>query len=152
MSTDNIWESLPTAKQVMEQVTLAEAKKISDEIRGMKKAEAERKELIDRLTKPSGVSDEEALKRVTLIVQRAVRNGLTEVDVFRFPNVLCTDHGRAINNGLEPGWQDTLIGLPKEMHEFWKRQLEPRGYKINFRVVDYSGGIPGDIGITLRWS
>ena len=50
------------------------------------------------------------------------------------------------------GWQDTLIGLPKEMYEFWKRQLEPRGYKINFRVVDYSGGIPGDIGITLKWN
>lgn len=152
MSTDNIWVSLPTAKQVMDQVALAEAKKASDEMRGMQKAEAERKELIERLTKPSGVSDDEALKRVTLIVQRAARNGLTEVNVFRFPNVLCTDHGRAINNGLESGWQDTLIGLPKEMYEFWKRQLEPRGYKINFRVVDYSGGIPGDIGITLKWN
>jgi hypothetical protein len=121
-------------------------------MRGMQKAEAERKELIERLTKPSGVSDDEALKRVTLIVQRAARSGLTEVNVFQFPNVLCTDHGRAINNGLESGWQDTLIGLPKEMYEFWKRQLEPRGYKINFRVVDYSGGIPGDIGITLKWN
>ena len=80
----------------MEQVALAEAKKASDEMRSMQKAEAERKELIERLTKPSGVSDEEALKRVALIVQRAVRNGLTEVDVFRFPNVLCTDRRRAI--------------------------------------------------------
>ena len=152
MSTDDTWDSLPTAKQVMDEVALAQAKKASDEKSRMQKAEAERKELIERLTGPSGVSDDEALKRVALIVQRAVRNGLKEVDVFRFPNVLCTDHGRAINNGLEAGWQDTLTGLPKEMYEFWKRQLEPRGYKINFRVVDYTGGIPGDIGITLKWS
>ena len=152
MSADDIWESLPSAKEVMERVALAEAKKASDEMLAQKKADAEKKELIERLTKPSGVSDEEALKRVALIVQRAVRNGLTEVDVFRFPNVLCTDRGRAINNGLEPGWEGTLTGLPKEMHAFWKRQLQPRGYKINFRVVDYSGGIPGDIGITLKWS
>jgi hypothetical protein len=151
MTTENVWDSLPTAKAVMEEVALAEAKKASDEMRAQQKADAEKKELIDRLTKPSGVSDEEALKRAALIVQRAVRNGLTEVDVFRFPNVLCTDRGRAINNGLEAGWQDTLTGLPKEMYDFWKRQLEPRGYKINFRVVDYTGGIPGDIGITLKW-
>lgn len=152
MTTEkNVWDSLPAAKEVMKEVALAEAKKASDEMRVKQKADAEKKELIDRLTKPSGVSDEEALKRAALIVQRAVRNGLTEVDVFRFPNVLCTDRGRAINNGLEAGWQDTLTGLPKEMYDFWKRQLEPRGYKINFRVVDYTGGIPGDIGITLKW-
>ena len=151
MPTENVWDSLPSAKEVMQRVALAEAEKASDEMRVKQKADAEKKELIDRLTKPSGVSDEEALKRAALIVQRAVKNGLTEVDVFRFPNVLCTDRGRAINNGLEAGWQDTLTGLPKEMYEFWKRQLEPRGYKINFRVVDYTGGIPGDIGITLKW-
>ena len=151
MPTENVWDSLPSAKEVMQRVALAEAERASDEMRVKQKADAEKKELIDRLTRPSGVSDEEALKRAALIVQRAVKNGLTEVDVFRFPNVLCTDRGRAINNGLEAGWQDTLTGLPKEMYEFWKRQLEPRGYKINFRVVDYTGGIPGDIGITLKW-
>ena len=40
------------------------------------------------------------------------------------------------------GWQDTLIGLPKEMYEFWKRQLEPRGYRINFRVLITAEGFP----------
>lgn len=152
MSTDNIWDSLPSAQQVMEQVALAEAKKASDEMAAQKKIDAAKKELIERLTKPSGVSDEEAMRRVAVIIQRAVKNGLTEVDVFRFPNVMCTDRGRAINNGLEAGWEGTLTGLPKEMYEFWKRQLQPRGYKILFKVVDYSEGIPGDIGISLKWS
>ena len=32
-----------------------------------------------------------------VIVERAVSNGLTEVQVFRFPNSLCTDRGRAVS-------------------------------------------------------
>ena len=59
-------------------------------------------------TKPSGVSDEEALRRMKIIVQRAVA-GLTEVQAYRFPNALCTDHGRAINQ-QEPGWETTPTG------------------------------------------
>jgi hypothetical protein len=143
---------LPTAEQTKQQVAAALAEKAAAEMRRQAKADAEKKALIDRLTKPSGVSDEEALKRVAAILQRAVKNGLTEVEVIRFPNMLCTDRGRAINNNLEPGWENTLTGLPKEMYEFWKRQLQPRGYKVRFQVVDFSGGIPGDIGITLRWA
>ena len=60
------------------------------------------------------------------IVERAVANGLTEVQVYRFPNTLCTDNGRAINQG-EPGWEATLSGVPKEIYEFWQRQLQPLG-------------------------
>ena len=145
-------DDLPNAKQMMEQLALAEAEKASDAMRQKAKADAEKKALIDRLTKPSGVSDEQALKRVATIIQRAVKNGLTEVEVIRFPNALCTDHGRAINNNLEAGWENTLTGLPKEMYDFWERQLKPRGYKVRYQVVDYSGGVPGDIGITLKWS
>jgi len=143
---------LPNAKQMMEQLALAEAEKASEEARNKAKADAEKKALIDKLTKLSGVSDEQALKRVANIVQRAVKNGLTEVEVFRFPNAMCTDRGRAINNNLEDGWEKTLTGLPKEMYDFWERQLKPRGYKVRYQVVDFSGGVPGDIGITLKWS
>jgi len=59
--------------------------------------------------------------------------------------------GRAINQ-QEPGWEDTLTGLPKELFEFWKQYLRPKGYKIKFQVADWSGGKPGDIGISLNWS
>jgi hypothetical protein len=151
-AADELSKLLPTAKQIMEQVALAEAEKASEAMRQKGKADAEKKALIDRLTKPSGVSEEERLKRAATIIQRAVKNGLTEVEVTRFPNVMCTDRGRAINNNLEPGWETTLTGLPKELYEFWERQLKPRGYKIKFQVVDFSGGVPGDIGITLKWS
>jgi hypothetical protein len=144
--------ALPSAKQVMEQVALAEAEKASVALRAQAKVDAEKNALIKKLTAPSGVSDEEALKRVATIIQRAVKNGLGEVEIIRFPNTLCTDRGRAVNNNLESGWEKTLTGLPKEMYEFWDRQLRPLGYKLRFQVVDFSGGVPGDIAITLKWS
>ena len=65
--------SLPTAQEVMEKLAAAEAEKASVEARKHAAAEAEKKALIDKLTKPSGVSDEEALKRVATIIERAVR-------------------------------------------------------------------------------
>jgi hypothetical protein len=141
---------LPSAQEVMEKIALAEAEKASAHMRRQAEAEAEKKVLLDKLTKPSGVSDEEALRRVALIVNRAAANGLTEVQVYRFPNDLTTDHGRAINQ-QEPGWENTLTGLPKEMFQFWERQLRPRGYKIRFQIVSWPDGMPGDIAITLKW-
>jgi len=113
-------------------------------------ADAEKKALLDNLQKPSGVSDEERMKRTAAIINRAVSNGQTEVFVGRFPNDLVSDHGRAINQ-QEPGWEDTLTGLPKEIFQFWKKYLQPRGYRVKFQIVDWPGGKPGDIGVTLTW-
>ncbi len=143
--------SLPTAQQVMEKLALAEAEKASAASRKQAELESEKKMLLEKITKPSGVSDDEALRRVAAIIERAVSNGLTEVQVYRFPNALCTDRGRAINQ-QEPGWETTLTGLPKEMYEFWERQLRPRGYKLRVQIVDFPGGMPGDVGITLKWA
>jgi hypothetical protein len=150
-SANKLSQALPTAQEMMEKLALAEADKAAETARKHAAEEAEKKALLDKLTKPSGVSDEEALKRVSLIVERAVSNGLTEVQVFRFPNSLCTDNGRAINQ-QESGWETTLTGLPKEMYEFWDRQLRPLGYKLKVQIVDFPGGMPGDVGITLKWS
>jgi len=142
---------LPTAKEMMEKLALAEAEKAEAATRRQAEVEAEKKLLLEKITKPSGVSDEEAMERVAVIVQRAVSNGQTEVQVYRFPNQLCTDHGRAINQ-QEPGWEKTLTGLPKEMYEFWARRLRPLGYKLKVQIVDWPGGMPGDVGITLKWA
>jgi hypothetical protein len=151
MVADKVSFKLPTAQEVMEKLALAEAEKASASARKQSDADAEKKMLLEKLTKPSGVSDEEALRRVAAIIERAVSNGLTEVQVYRFPNALCTDRGRAINQ-QEPGWETTLTGLPKEMYQFWERQLRPRGYKIRVQIVDFPDGMPGDVGITLKWA
>jgi len=151
MSKEKLSKVLPSAKEIMEKLALAEAEKAEAASRRQAEAEAEKKLLLEKITKPSGVSDEEAMQRVAVIIQRAVSNGQTEVQVYRFPNQLCTDHGRAINQ-QEPGWEKTLTGLPKEMYEFWNRQLRPLGYKLRFQIVDWPDGLPGDVGITLKWA
>jgi hypothetical protein len=142
---------LPSASACRTKIAQVEGEKASEYMRNKAKADAEKKALMDRLSKPSGVSDDERLKRAATIIKRAVSNGLREVEVGRFPNALCTDHGRAINQ-MEPGWEETLTGLPKELFQFWKKHLQPRGYKIKFQIVDYSGGVPGDVGISLSWN
>ena len=90
------------------------------------------------------------MKKAATIIERAASNGLTEVQVYRFPNSLCTDHGRAINQ-QEPGWENTLTGIPKEIYEFWHRHLRPLEYKLRVQIVDFPGGMPGDVGISLKW-
>jgi len=147
----NVDDVLPSAADCKKKMAEAEAEKASEYMRKQAAAEAEKKALFDHLQKPSGVSDEERLKRAAAIINRAVNNGLTEVMVGRFPNQLFTDKGRAINQ-QEPGWENTLTGLPKELFEFWKKYLQPRGYRISYQIVDWPGGMPGDIGITLNWS
>ena len=147
----NIDELLPTAKEILKQSALKEAEKAEEHMRLMAAVEAEKKALIDELTKPSGLSEEEKIKRASTVIQRAVRNGLSEVQVYRFPNILCTDRGRAINQ-MEAGWEKTLTGMPKEIYQLWKDYLQPRGYKIAYQIIDFPGGVLGDVGITLSWN
>jgi hypothetical protein len=141
---------LPTAKDLMKQIALREAEKASATLRAQTAEEAEKQALLERLSKPSGVSDAERMKRAAAIIQRAANNDLTEVFIGRFPNKLFTDHGRAINQ-QETGWEKTLTGLPKELYEFWQKHLKARGYRLKCQIVDFPGGMPGDIGITLSW-
>ena len=146
----NIDEMLPSANDIRKQAALKEAEKAEEQMRLMAAAEAEKRALIEELTKPSGLSEDEKVKRASTIIQRAVRNGLHEVQVYRFPNVICTDRGRAINQ-MEEGWEKTLTGIPQEIFQLWKDYLQPRGYKIAYQIIDFPGGVPGDIGITLSW-
>jgi hypothetical protein len=142
---------LPTADNLMKKIAVAEAEKASEYVAQQAKVAAEKKALLDQFLKPSGVSDEERQKRAAAIIKRAVDKGLTEIQVITFPNGLCTDSGRAINQ-QEPGWENTLTGLPKELFEFWQKYLKPRGYKLRFQIIDWPGGKPGDIGVTLAWA
>jgi len=148
MSIDDV---LPSAKDLMKKMMTDEAAKAAEEARKQAAAEAERKALIDHMTQPSGVSDEEGIRRGAAVIQRAVSNGLTEVQVYRFPNTLCTDRGRAINQ-QEPGWEKTLTGVPKEIYQLWEKHFRPRGYRLRVQIIDFPGGMPGDIAMTLAWS
>jgi hypothetical protein len=143
-------ELLPSATDLNKRMAEAEAAKASEYLKKQAVIDAEKKALLDKLKGASGVSDEERMKRAAAIINRAVNNGLSEVEVGRFPNSLFTDHGRAINQ-QEAGWDQTLTGLPKELYQFWKQYLQPKGYRIKLQIVDWPDGKPGDIGISLAW-
>ena len=149
--TNNLDALVPSAKEVMQQIALAEAEQANKQARAQAEAEAEKKALIDQLSKAPGTSDEEAIRRGLEIIHRAIKNRVTEVEIIRFPNELCTDKGRAINQ-QEPGWENTLTGVPKEIYQFWDKYFRTRGYKLRVQIVDFPGGLPGDIGMTVSWS
>jgi hypothetical protein len=146
-SIDNL---IPSANQIRKEAALKEAEKADEYARLAAAVEAEKLALIERLSRSSGKSEQEKIELASTVIQRAVRNGLTEVQVYRFPNSLCTDRGRAINQ-QEPGWENTLTGIPKEIFQLWVDYLKPRGYRIGYQTIDYPGGMPGDIGITIAW-
>jgi hypothetical protein len=148
--TTTIDEVLPSALDCRKKSAEMEAEKAAEFIRRRAAADAEKKSLMEKLEKPSGVTDAERMERAAAIIRRAVSNGLSEVEVTRFPNTLCTDRGRAINQ-QEPGWPETLTGLPRELYQFWAKYLEPRGYKLRYQIADWPNGMPGDISITLSW-
>ncbi|HEY9454669.1 MAG TPA: hypothetical protein VIR82_18495 [Bradyrhizobium sp.] len=141
---------IPSAKEIQKQAALKEAQRADEHAKRLAAAEAEKHALIDRLSKPSGLTEDEKVELASNVIQRAVRNGLTEVQVYRFPNSLCTDHGRAINQ-MEKGWEKTLTGIPKEIFQLWSDYLQPRGYRIRYQIVDFPGGVPGDISVTISW-
>ena len=147
---EKIDDLLPTANEIQKQAALKEAEKAEQFARRQAAAEAEKAKLIDRLSKPSGLNEDEKVKLASTVIQRAVRNGLSEVQVYRFPNTLCTDRGRAINQ-QEPGWENTLTGMAKEIYQLWYDYLKPRGYRIRYQIISFPGGMPGDIAIVIAW-
>ncbi|WP_027551189.1 hypothetical protein [Bradyrhizobium sp. Cp5.3] len=143
-------ELIPNAAQIRKEAALKEAEKAEEYARLAAATEGEKRALIERLTKPSGKTEEEKIQLASTIIQRAVRNGQTQVQVYRFPNTLCTDKGRAINQ-QEKGWENTLTGIPKEIFQLWTDYLKPRGYRIAYQIIDFPGGVPGDVGVTISW-
>ena len=147
---ESIDDLIPSAKQIQKEAALKEAEKAEQYVRLAAAAESEKLALIERLNRPSGKSEEEKIKLASTVIQRAVRNGLTEVQVYRFPNSMCTDKGRAINQ-QEAGWEKTLTGVPQEIFQLWNDYLKPRGYRIRYQIIDFPGGLPGDIAIVIAW-
>lgn len=80
----------------------------------------------------------------------AAEHGEKRLLLLRFPNELCSDGGRAINV-TEPDWPSTLRGEAAEVYLRWERDLKPRGFHLTANVLEFPGGKPGDIGLSLVW-
>jgi hypothetical protein len=93
----------------------------------------------------------EAKTRVNAAIQRAAQQGERQLLALKFPASYCNDQGRRINN-MEPDWPNSLEGFAKKAYEYYMAELKPLGFKLTAQVLDYPGGMPGDIGLYLRWA
>ena len=92
----------------------------------------------------------EAIERFNSAVKKAAEQGQHEIMIGQFPASWCSDGGRRINNNLED-WPESLEGIAKQVYEYHVKNLAPLGYKMRVEVLNYPGGVPGDIGIFFRW-
>ena len=127
-----------------------EAAKAAEEMRHTKEQEEKQKAVMAEFHKPPDRAPDQLMQLVMQLVDRAAERGQSEVQVYRFPNTLCSDGGRRINNSL-PEWEKTLEGRPKLGYEFWRDHLRPLGFGLRAEVLEYPGGMPGDIGFILTW-
>ena len=89
--------------------------------------------------------------RYRTMVDNAVKQGLFEIELIRFPAEYLSDHGRRINNN-EPDWHDSLTGYARSLYEgFELFQLGDRGFKFIARVLNYPKGYIGDVGLYISW-
>ena len=95
--------------------------------------------------------NEDEIAMVRRLVANAVKDGKMEAMVYSFPSDLCTDSGRAVNNN-DPSWPATLQGKAKEFFDRYERLAKPQGYKLKAMVINFPGGVPGDIGLFLNWA
>lgn len=147
-------ESFMSADDLRSYMTELEMAKASKMAAGMDKAEQARKKLVASLQEEIAVTPAkiaEIKQSLATKTRAAAERGEQEVLVMRFPSALCTDKGRAINN-MEPDWPTTLTGRPRQAYEFWKEHLQPAKYKLRAMIIDWPGGMPGDVAFFLSWS
>ena len=132
-------------RKISEDEDMAKAKKILDR---MKVEEDERASLREIFM--SREIHPEAVARVNAAVRRAAEQGNRQLLAITFPASYCTDKGRRINN-LEADWPESLEGFAKKAYEFYMAELKPLGFKLNAQILDYPGGMPGNVGLYLTW-
>ena len=91
-----------------------------------------------------------AMELLNTAVRRAAEQNRNELMVMSFPSDFCLDGGRAINNA-QPDWPQSLQGRAKRAYEFYEQHLKALGYKVRAQILNYPGGVPGDVGLYLRW-
>ena len=150
MSSDRNTTQTFSVAEIKRRMAEREAAKAAEELRRMREQEEKQMAVMAEFHKPPERTPEQLLHFVQQLVNHAAEAGQTEVQVYRFPNEMCSDRGRRINNS-EAGWEETLEGRPKAAYEFWHDHLRPLGFHLKAEVLDYPGGMPGDIGFFLTW-
>jgi len=99
-------------------------------------------------------------------IKRAFDRGENELMFSSFPTSFCKDDGRSIVNAGAPpivkpdkdapkpevpDWIETLPKGVRVVYDYWKKNMEPGGFKFNARIINFPGGKPGDVGLFFAW-
>lgn len=147
---DESFMSAADLRGYMDKIALA---KMNEAVEAMDHARRAKEDLAKQLAEPIELTPQklhELAETLLVKMRAAAERGETEIMVMRFPNSLCTDHGRAINNA-EPGWPDTLTGRPRQAYEIWRDHLKSAGYGLSALIVEWPNDMPGDVGMYLTW-
>lgn len=147
-------ESFISAEDLRNYMHQQEAARLNKELSAMDLAERTRAELVKKLSEPLDLTPErlhEIQQNLIHKIRLAAERGETEIMIMRFPNALCTDKGRALNNGDE-NWPDSLTGRPRQAYELWRDHLRQAHYKFKAQIVDWPNGLPGDVGLFISWA
>ncbi|TGU65624.1 histidine kinase, partial [Mesorhizobium sp. M00.F.Ca.ET.186.01.1.1] len=55
-------------------------------------------------------------------------------------------------NSSDPQWTETLQGKAKQFYQRYLEIAKPQGYRLKAMVINFPGGVPGDIGFFLSWA
>jgi CBS domain-containing protein len=137
-----------TARELRQCEADYESKKAHEREEMRQKAAEERQRSLASLI-GTHVSDD-SWRNIIHRAKVAAEHGEKESLLLRFPSHLCSDGSRAINTS-EPDWPSTLRGEAAELYLRWDRELKPGGFHLAARVLDFPGGMPGDVGLFLVW-
>jgi hypothetical protein len=139
---------LLSPKDLKEISSHAEMAKMESERQFKEKHEQQKRDL--RAAFMSREIHPEAIERINKAVRIAAEQGRHQLEVVTFPCRYCSDGGRRINIG-DPEWPATLEGFAGKAYKFFEKELRPHGYKLTAQIVSYSSGVPGDVGLFLKW-
>ncbi|HVO00807.1 MAG TPA: hypothetical protein VMT54_01330 [Candidatus Cybelea sp.] len=132
-------------RKISDDIEMAKAKQA---LARMKDEQQEKSQLLEAFMEKD--LHPEVKARVNAAIRRAAEQGNRQIQVMTFPASYCNDSGRKINN-LESDWPTTLEGFAKKAYEFYMAELKPLGYRLTVQVLDYPGGMPGNVGMFLSW-
>ncbi|HUI20888.1 MAG TPA: CBS domain-containing protein, partial [Methylocella sp.] len=140
----------PEAKEFRTLVTEFEKQQAYEHDEQRRAAAKHREEAVEQLMDEHISS--ERWRSIMREAHEAAAKGEKQYMLLRFPASLCSDQGRSINAlNQSPDWPKTLRGEAAEFYQYWKRDLQPRGFRLGAWVLDFPDGIPGDIGLFLMW-
>jgi hypothetical protein len=114
---------------------------------------ADKKKQQDRALREAFMSRKvapEAVERINNAVRIAAQNGHHHLEVITFPSSYCSDGGRRINIA-DAEWPTTLTGFAKDAYDFYDKELRPLGYKLRAEIINFPGGMPGEISLSIAW-